>query len=107
VTAEWLAAFSDVAFSGGSPDPHFNYIITPEVTPNMDKVTLVIDGQDNVFSATTLKNFTWPGNPHRRQSAAATEERGRPAHHDPVQHRGESADVHAWVSYVQLGLRCG
>lgn len=58
------AAFSDVAFAGGSPDPHFNYTITPEVTPDMDKVTLVVDGQNNVFNATTLKNFTWPGNPH-------------------------------------------
>jgi len=58
------AAFSDAAFSGGSPDPHFNYTVTPEVTPDMDKVTLAIDGQSGVFTATTLKNYTWPGSAH-------------------------------------------
>jgi type VI protein secretion system component VasK len=58
------AAFSDVAFAGGAPDPHFNYTITPEVTADMDKVTLNIDGQNGAFASSTAKNYTWPGNPH-------------------------------------------
>ena len=58
------AAFSDAAFAGGSPDPHFNYTVTPEVTPDMDKVTLAIDGQSGVFTATGPKNYTWPGSAH-------------------------------------------
>jgi len=29
----------------------------------MDKVTLAIDGQNGVFTATTPKNYTWPGSP--------------------------------------------
>jgi len=66
VFLNWInraAAFSDAAFAGGSPDPHFNYTVTPIVTPDMDKVTLAIDGQNGVFTATTPKNYTWPGSP--------------------------------------------
>lgn len=57
------AAFTDIAYAGGSTDPHFNYTITPEVTADMDKVTLAIDGQSGVFTSTTQKNYTWPGTP--------------------------------------------
>jgi type VI secretion system protein ImpL len=57
------AAFSDVAFAGGAADPHLNYTIRPVLSPDMEKVALVIDGQNATFTgaAAAPKAFVWPG----------------------------------------------
>jgi type VI secretion system protein ImpL len=57
------AAFTDLAFSTGASDPQFKYTVTPlPSSPDVDKVTLIIDGQSAVFSpGTPGKTFVWPG----------------------------------------------
>jgi len=57
------AAFTDAAFPGGSGDPHFQYTVSPlSLSPDVDKVSLTIDGQTAVFSTGTPgKSFAWPG----------------------------------------------
>jgi type VI secretion system protein ImpL len=57
------AAFTDMAFPAGSSDPQFKYTVSPlPSSPDVDKVTLAIDGQTAVFSqGTPGKTFTWPG----------------------------------------------
>jgi len=57
------AAFTDLAFSTGASDPQFKYTVTPlPSSPDVDKVTLIIDGQSAVFSAGTPgKTYVWPG----------------------------------------------
>ncbi len=60
------AAFSDAAFQGGSPDPHFNYTVKPVVSPDTDDIKLAIDGQSADFTGanSAAKNFVWPGAAH-------------------------------------------
>lgn len=65
---DWInkaAAFSDVAFAGGLAEPKLNYTIKGVLSPDMEKVSLVIDGQTAVFTnaAAAPKAFVWPGNP--------------------------------------------
>ncbi|HMD71528.1 MAG TPA: ImcF-related family protein [Bryobacteraceae bacterium] len=57
------AAFTDLAFPPGASDPQFKYTVSPlPNSPDVDKVTLIIDGQSAVFSpGTPGKTFTWPG----------------------------------------------
>jgi type VI secretion system protein ImpL len=59
------AAFSDAAFQGGSPDPHFNYSVKPVVSPDTDNIKLTIDGQSADFKGNSgAKTFVWPGAAH-------------------------------------------
>jgi type VI secretion system protein ImpL len=57
------AAFSDAAFQGGSPDPHFSYMVKPVLTSDLDTVHLVIDGQPADFNAanSAARRYNWPG----------------------------------------------
>jgi type VI secretion system protein ImpL len=57
------AAFTDLAFPPGANDPQFKYTVSPlNSSPDVDKITLIIDGQTAVFSpGTPGKTFTWPG----------------------------------------------
>jgi type VI secretion system protein ImpL len=57
------AAFTDLAFQPGAGDPQFKYTVSPlNSSPDVDKVTLIIDGQTAVFSpGTPGKTFAWPG----------------------------------------------
>jgi type VI protein secretion system component VasK len=57
------AAFTDLAFPAGATDPQFKYVVSPLASsPDIDKITLVIDGQTAAFSTGTPgKTFTWPG----------------------------------------------
>lgn len=60
------AAFSDAAFQGGSPDPHFSYTVKPVVSPDTDNIKLTIDGQTADFTGSNSapKTFMWPGAAH-------------------------------------------
>ncbi len=54
------AAFSDMAYTGGSPDPHFSYNVKPVLSDDIESVKLTIDGQTADFTPTSpAKNFTW------------------------------------------------
>jgi type VI protein secretion system component VasK len=57
------AAFADLAFPPGASDPQFKYTVTPLASsPDVDKVTLTIDGHQEVFSpGAPGKTFVWPG----------------------------------------------
>jgi type VI secretion system protein ImpL len=56
------AAFSDAAFQGGSPEPHFRYTVRPVMTPDIETIHLSIDGQPADFSgAAAPKPYNWPG----------------------------------------------
>jgi type VI secretion system protein ImpL len=57
------AAFTDLAFPPGASDPQFKYTVSPlPSSPDVDKVTLTIDGQTAVLSpGTPGKTFVWPG----------------------------------------------
>jgi type VI secretion system protein ImpL len=60
------AAFSDAAFPGGSPDPHFTYAVKPVVSPDTESIKLTIDGQAVDFTGanSAAKTFAWPGVAH-------------------------------------------
>jgi type VI secretion system protein ImpL len=57
------AAFTDLAFPPGATDPQFKYTVSPlNSSPDVDKITLVIDDTTAVFAAGAPgKIFTWPG----------------------------------------------
>jgi type VI protein secretion system component VasK len=57
------AAFSDAAFQGGSPSPHFSYTVKPVFTSDIDTIHLSIDGQSTDFNAanSAAKHYDWPG----------------------------------------------
>lgn len=59
------AAFSDAAYQGGSPDPHFSYAVKPVLTADIDTVHLSIDGQPADFNAanSAARKYNWPGSP--------------------------------------------
>ncbi len=59
-------AFSDAAFQGGSPDPHFAYTVKPVVSPDTESIKLTIDGQNADFTGANSapKTFVWPGAVH-------------------------------------------
>lgn len=65
------AAFSDAAFQGGAPDPHFNYAVKPVVSPDTESIKLTIDGQTADFSGanSASKTFVWPGATHEAKLA--------------------------------------
>ncbi len=60
------AAFSDAAFQGAAPDPHFSYTVKPVVSPDTEDIKLTIDGQSADFSGanSAAKTFVWPGATH-------------------------------------------
>jgi type VI secretion system protein ImpL len=65
------AAFSDAAFQGAAPDPHFNYAVKPVVSPDTESIKLTIDGQTADFSGanSASKTFVWPGAAHEAKLA--------------------------------------
>ena len=57
------AAFTDLAFPPGANDPQFKYTVSPlPSSPDVDTVTVIIDGQTAVFTpGSPGKTFVWPG----------------------------------------------
>ncbi|HWC97725.1 MAG TPA: ImcF-related family protein [Candidatus Sulfopaludibacter sp.] len=57
------AAFSDAAFQGGAPTPHFSYMVRPILSSDIDTIHLSIDGQPGDFKApnSVAKKYEWPG----------------------------------------------
>jgi type VI secretion system protein ImpL len=60
----WLnraQAFTELVF-GDSANPHFRYTIKPDLSADMDSITLTVDGQTQTFTApAAAKTFEWPG----------------------------------------------
>jgi type VI protein secretion system component VasK len=57
------AAFSDAAFQGGTPTPHFSYMVRPLMSSDIDTIHLAIDGKAADFRAPTpaAQKYEWPG----------------------------------------------
>jgi type VI protein secretion system component VasK len=54
------AAFSDLAYPGGSADPHFSYNLKPIFSEGIQSLKLTIDGQAADFTpASPAKGFNW------------------------------------------------
>jgi type VI secretion system protein ImpL len=54
------AGFSDMAYQGGSSDPHFSYNVKPVLSEDIESLKLTIDGQIADFTASSpAKSFTW------------------------------------------------
>jgi type VI secretion system protein ImpL len=54
------ASFSDLAYVGGSADPHFSYDVKPILSEDIQSLKLTIDGQTADFGADTpAKSFGW------------------------------------------------
>jgi type VI protein secretion system component VasK len=63
----WLAkaaAITDGLYAGGSTDPHFQFMVKPNLSGDNERVQLTIGGKA-VESSTnaTLQSFAWPGKP--------------------------------------------
>lgn len=70
------AAFSELLYSGGSPDPHFSYTLKPVQTEGIKSIGLEIDGQklDYTGGTPTAKQFTWqPGGAHSAKGTYTAE----------------------------------
>jgi type VI secretion system protein ImpL len=54
------ASFSDLAYPGGSVDPHFSYNLRPIFSEGIQSLKLTIDGQAAEFTpASSAKTFNW------------------------------------------------
>jgi type VI secretion system protein ImpL len=55
-----VAAFSQMAYSNGSPDPHFSYNAKPALSDDLASLQVTIDGQTAEFvPGSPAKSFTW------------------------------------------------
>ncbi|HEY1341615.1 MAG TPA: ImcF-related family protein, partial [Bryobacteraceae bacterium] len=57
------AAFADAAYAGNATSAHFTYSIKPVASPDIDTITLNVDGQTAEFNgaAPAAHQFAWPG----------------------------------------------
>jgi hypothetical protein len=61
-----VATFANTAYANDSRDPHFAYTVKLVSSPDLQNVTLTIDGSTVVFPGndSPMKEFTWPGSEH-------------------------------------------
>jgi type VI secretion system protein ImpL len=67
-----MADVSNALYSGGSDDPQFAYVLTPEPAEGIQQLGLALDGQTLSYSggAATPKQFTWKGSTSHQATAS-------------------------------------